>query len=46
VQKPPDQVGEALLAAGATLFTVGFGGPHHDMGLLKEWIAWRDYHRA
>src|SRR6478736_2086589 len=41
VQKPPEHVGDALLAAGATLFTVGFGGPHHDMGLLKEWIAWR-----
>jgi probable F420-dependent oxidoreductase len=46
VQKPPDQVGDALLAAGATLFTVGFGGPRHDLGLLKEWIAWRDDHRA
>jgi probable F420-dependent oxidoreductase len=46
VQKPPDQVGDALLAAGATLFTVGFGGPRHDMGLLKEWIAWRDDRRA
>jgi hypothetical protein len=32
--------------AGATLFTVGFGGPHHDLGLLKEWIAWRDDRRG
>jgi len=46
VQKPPEHVGDALLAAGATLFTVGFGGPHHDMGLLKEWIAWRDDRRG
>jgi probable F420-dependent oxidoreductase len=46
VQKPPEQVGDALLAAGASLFTVGFGGPHHDLGLLKAWIAWRDDHAA
>ncbi|HEX3258926.1 MAG TPA: LLM class F420-dependent oxidoreductase, partial [Pseudonocardia sp.] len=46
VQKPPDQVGDELVAAGATLFTVGFGGPHHDLGLLKEWIAWRDDRRG
>ena len=37
---------QLLLDAGATLFTVGFGGPHHDMGLLKEWIAWRDDRRG
>ena len=46
VQKPPQEVGDALLDAGATLFTIGFGGPHHDLGLLKEWIAWRDDRRA
>ena len=46
VQKGPDEVGDALVAAGASLFTVGFGGPAHDLGLLKEWIAWRDARAA
>ncbi len=42
VQESPDQVGEALLAAGVTLFTVGIGGPDYDLGLVKEWVAWRE----
>ncbi|MGI5128683.1 LLM class F420-dependent oxidoreductase [Pseudonocardia sp. CA-107938] len=42
VQASPDEVGAALLDAGATLFTVGKGGPTYDLGLLKDWIAWRD----
>jgi probable F420-dependent oxidoreductase len=42
VQKSPDEVGQGLLDAGATLFTVGKGGPTYDLGLLKDWIAWRD----
>ena len=42
VQKSPDEVGQALVDAGATLFTVGRGGPGYDLGLLKDWIAWRD----
>ena len=37
---------DALLAAGATLLTVGFGGPYHDLGLLKDRIAWPDGKRA
>jgi probable F420-dependent oxidoreductase len=42
VSAPPAEVADGLVAAGATLFTVGSGGPDFDMGLLKEWIAWRD----
>ncbi len=42
MQKSPDEVGQALVDAGATLFTVGKGGPDYDLGLLKDWIAWRD----
>jgi probable F420-dependent oxidoreductase len=44
VQKSPDEIGQGLLDAGATLFTVGKGGPTYDLGLLKDWIAWRDDH--
>jgi alkanesulfonate monooxygenase SsuD/methylene tetrahydromethanopterin reductase-like flavin-dependent oxidoreductase (luciferase family) len=45
VSAPPDEVAEGLLAAGVTLFTVGIGGPDYDMGLLREWIEWRDSRR-
>ena len=42
VSAPPAEVADGLVAAGATLFTIGIGGPNYDMGLLKEWIEWRD----
>lgn len=45
VGAPPEQVADGLVEAGATLFTVGIGGPDYDMGMLKEWIAWRDERR-
>ena len=46
VQQPPEQVADALLDAGVTLFTVGAGGPDYDLGLLQQWIAWRDERRG
>jgi probable F420-dependent oxidoreductase len=42
VQKAPGDVADALVAAGATLFTVGVGGPDFDLGLVRDWVAWRD----
>ena len=42
VGKPPGEVADALVEAGATLFTVGVGGPDYDLGLVKEWVTWRD----
>ncbi len=46
VTASPDDVGADLVAAGFSLFTVGTGGPDFDLGLLKEWIAWRDQHNG
>ena len=42
VGEAPEQIGDALIAAGATLFTVGLSGPDYDMGLVREWVAFRD----
>jgi probable F420-dependent oxidoreductase len=38
----PTEAGEALVEAGATLFTVGVTGPDYDLSTAEEWIAWRD----
>ncbi len=38
----PAVVGPPLLEAGATLFTVGLGGPNYDLAGLQRWIDWRD----
>jgi probable F420-dependent oxidoreductase len=46
VESPPDQIADALLDAGVTLFTVSTSGPDYDLGPLKEWLAWRDSRRA
>jgi probable F420-dependent oxidoreductase len=41
-QVGPDQAGGPLLAAGFTLFNVRSSGPDHDLGPLRDWLAWRD----
>jgi probable F420-dependent oxidoreductase len=46
VEKSPDEVGEALLAAGSSFFTVGLNGPHYDLGRVKDWLAFRDERNA
>ncbi|MFI2485950.1 LLM class F420-dependent oxidoreductase [Promicromonospora kroppenstedtii] len=43
-QGSPEETGEALVAAGATLFTVGVTGPDYDLSTAERWIAWRDSH--
>ncbi|MFC7405565.1 LLM class F420-dependent oxidoreductase [Georgenia alba] len=42
VGRRPEEIGDQLVAAGATLFTVPVGGPDYDLDLLRRWIAWRD----
>ncbi len=36
---------DELLAAGATLFTLGITGPSYDLAMVREWLAWRDDQR-
>jgi len=38
----PAAVVQPLLDAGATLFTVGVGGPDVDLTKLRAWVSWRD----
>jgi alkanesulfonate monooxygenase SsuD/methylene tetrahydromethanopterin reductase-like flavin-dependent oxidoreductase (luciferase family) len=38
----PEKLGGRLRELGASLFTVGVGGPDYDLSLLRDWIAWRD----
>ncbi|WP_129339513.1 LLM class F420-dependent oxidoreductase [Cellulomonas endophytica] len=45
VDAPPEDVADALLEAGVTLFTVGVGGPDYDLGLVERWVRWRDDRR-
>ncbi|WP_432500918.1 LLM class F420-dependent oxidoreductase [Kineococcus arenarius] len=46
VADDPADKGEALHAVGTRLFTLGVGGPDHDLEPLRRWIAWRDEKNA
>jgi probable F420-dependent oxidoreductase len=46
VEGDPAEVGPKLRALGASLFTVGVGGPDYDLSALRNWIAWRDTQNA
>jgi probable F420-dependent oxidoreductase len=41
----PEAIGPRLREVGASLFTVGVGGPAPDLSGLRAWIAWRDAQR-
>ncbi|MBA3309930.1 MAG: LLM class F420-dependent oxidoreductase [Nocardioidaceae bacterium] len=45
-QNDPEKHGPALLEAGTRLFTVSAGGPDYDLGMLRDWVAWRDEQNA
>ena len=38
----PAEVGPEFLEIGATLFTIGEGGPDPDLSGLRRWLTWRD----
>ena len=46
VDASPDAVAAGFLAAGVNLFTIGLNGPDYDLGLTREWVAFRDRHNA
>jgi probable F420-dependent oxidoreductase len=46
VDGSPDELGDALLAAGTTFFTLGLNGPHYDLARVEDWVAWRDERNA
>jgi probable F420-dependent oxidoreductase len=42
VSDRPEQVADAMVASGVTLFTVSVSGPDYDLSLVREWVQWRD----
>jgi len=40
--KSPEELGKSMFDVGTRLFTVSTSGPDFDLGLLRDWIAWRD----
>lgn len=44
VNGSPEEQAADYLEAGASLFTIGVGGPDYDLGLVRDWVAWRDEH--
>ena len=42
VGRNPAETGPRLRELGASLFTVGVGGPDYDLSGLRNWVAWRD----
>jgi probable F420-dependent oxidoreductase len=38
----PEELGAQFREQGASLFTIGFGGPDPDLSVLRPWLAWRD----
>ena len=42
----PEAEGAPLRALGASLFTIGVGGPGYDLSTVEQWVAWRDHVNA
>jgi probable F420-dependent oxidoreductase len=42
VRRDPAAAADVLLGIGVTLFTIGLSGPSYDLGLVRDWVAWRD----
>ena len=42
VDRAPETQAQGLLDVGVTLFTIGVNGPDYDLGLVKDWVAFRD----
>lgn len=43
---PGADVAADMVAAGATQFTVGVGGPHYDLSQVRSVLAWRDQYNS